>query len=104
QGTRRGRGTHTQEKIDKNNVLADRLSLITVNANGRVITICNLIRKLIENVQGTIDWAKDKLPSFKEAGKDHGSLLDALSQSLTQIVGGVTLLLAGVLNLLASRV
>ncbi|KAJ7811554.1 hypothetical protein B0H14DRAFT_3479669 [Mycena olivaceomarginata] len=35
----------------------------------------------------------------QEAKKDLGPLLDALGQPLTQIVGGVGLLLAGVLNL-----
>ncbi|KAJ7775329.1 hypothetical protein B0H16DRAFT_1712909 [Mycena metata] len=54
---------------------------------------------MIQDVGGTIDWAKDKLESFPKAKKDLGPLLDALSQPLTQIVGGVVLLLTGVLNL-----
>lgn len=50
-------------------------------------------------MQGTIDWAKNKLEGFPKAKKDLGPLLDALAAPLTQIVGGVGLLLAGVLNL-----
>ncbi|KAJ7137396.1 hypothetical protein C8R43DRAFT_1238920 [Mycena crocata] len=55
--------------------------------------------KLVEEVGGTIEWAKDKLDSFPKSKRDLGPLLDALGQPLTQIVGGVGLLLAGVLNL-----
>lgn len=54
---------------------------------------------MVQEVQGTIDWAKDKLAAFPKAKKDLGPLLDALGQPLTQIVGGIGLLLAGVLNL-----
>lgn len=71
--------------------------------------------QLAENVEGTIQWAKDKLDSFPKAKRDLGPLLDALSRTsfrirdsswitespsepLTQIVAGVGLLLAGVLN------
>ncbi|KAF5363829.1 hypothetical protein D9756_001145 [Leucocoprinus leucothites] len=165
----------TQEEIDQDNALADRLSLIIEDANERVVPICQMIRKhienmeakkeedrdeaelvkqvkplieqaekilnetkgavhgadpdkrltnkskrnmqdhvatpseqrlaealkvLAENVEGTIQWAKDKLDSFPKAKRDLGPLLDALSQPLTQIVAGVGLLLAGVLNLL----
>lgn len=60
--------------------------------------------QFIEEVQGTIDWAKDKLEAFPKAKKDLGPLLDALGQPITQIVGGVALLLAGVLNLLGNLV
>ncbi|KAF9073181.1 hypothetical protein BDP27DRAFT_1381769 [Rhodocollybia butyracea] len=45
---------------------------------------------------------RDKLDSFPKAKRDLGPLLDALGQPLTQIVGGVGLLLAGVLNLLGN--
>ncbi|KAJ7676966.1 hypothetical protein DFH06DRAFT_1169443 [Mycena polygramma] len=58
------------------------------------------LKVMVEEVGGTIEWAKDKLDSFPKAKRDLGPLLDALGQPLTQIVGGVTLLLAGVLNLL----
>ncbi|KAH8929895.1 hypothetical protein BT69DRAFT_1255909 [Atractiella rhizophila] len=57
------------------------------------------LKVMIEEVGGTIEWAKGKLDSFPKAKKDLGPLLDALGQPLTQIVGGVALLLAGVLNL-----
>lgn len=35
---------------------------------------------MVEEVQGTIDWAKDKLESFPKAKKDLGPLLDALGR------------------------
>lgn len=74
---------------------------------------------MLEEVGGTIEWARDKLDSFPKAKKDLGPLLDALgrryflfpvvdkqlmitAEPLTQIVGGVGLLLAGVLNLLGN--
>lgn len=71
----------------------------------------------MEEVGGTIEWGKDKLNSFPKAKKDIGPLLDALSREyqtvplirafshtkyqepLTQIIGGVVLLVGGVLNL-----
>jgi hypothetical protein len=73
--------------------------------------------QLLTEVGGTIDWAKDKLNKFPKAKRDLGPLLDALgrtslfsmiyfvtltrdtSEPLTQIIGGVGLLLTGVLNL-----
>lgn len=77
---------------------------------------------MIGEVGGTIEWAKDKLDSFPKAKRDLGPLLDALGRKsypslislflthntsilftnvepLTQIVSGVAMLLAGVLNL-----
>ncbi|KAF6743872.1 hypothetical protein DFP72DRAFT_993608 [Ephemerocybe angulata] len=60
------------------------------------------LKTMIEEVQGTIEWAKGKLDSYPKAKKDLGPLLDALGQPLTQIVGGVGLLLAGVLNLVGN--
>jgi len=62
--------------------------------------LAEALKTLMEEVQGTIEWAKDKLDSFPKAKRDLGPLLDALGQPLTQIVGGVALLLTGVLNLL----
>ncbi|KAF8241031.1 hypothetical protein L208DRAFT_1420164 [Tricholoma matsutake] len=62
--------------------------------------LAEALKVLLEEVGGTVEWAKDKLDSFPKAKRDLGPLLDALSQPLTQIVGGVGLLLAGVLNLL----
>lgn len=62
--------------------------------------LAEALKTLMEEVHGTIEWAKDKLDSFPKAKRDLGPLLDALGQPLTQIVGGVGLLLAGVLNLL----
>lgn len=35
---------------------------------------------MIENVQGTVNWAKDKLDSFPKAKRDLGPLLDALGR------------------------
>jgi hypothetical protein len=64
--------------------------------------LAQALKVLIEEGQGTIDWAKDKLEAFPKAKKDLGPLLDALGAPITQIVGGVGLLLAGVLNLLNS--
>jgi len=61
--------------------------------------LAEALKVLIEEVGGTIDWAKNKLDNFPKAKKDLGPLLDALGQPLTQIVGGVGLLLTGVLNL-----
>ncbi|KAF9447327.1 hypothetical protein P691DRAFT_611748, partial [Macrolepiota fuliginosa MF-IS2] len=167
--------SRTQQQIDQDNFLAERLAGIIEDANEQVIPICKMIRKHIENmearkeedrneeelvkqvkplieqaekilnqtngavrgadpdnrlankakrnmqdhkaspqeqrlaeslkvlleeVQGTIDWAKGKLDAFPKAKRDLGPLLDALGQPLTQIVGGVALLLTGVLNLL----
>ncbi|THU94108.1 hypothetical protein K435DRAFT_860847 [Dendrothele bispora CBS 962.96] len=42
------------------------------------------------------------LDSFPKAKRDLGPLLDALGQPLTQIVAGVGMLLAGVLNLVGN--
>jgi len=61
--------------------------------------LAEALKVLLEEVGGTIEWARDKLDSFPKAKRDLGPLLDALGQPLTQIVGGVGLLLAGVLNL-----
>ncbi|PBK93156.1 hypothetical protein ARMGADRAFT_1046126 [Armillaria gallica] len=61
--------------------------------------LAEAVKVLVEEVGGTIEWAKNKLDSFPKAKRDLGPLLDALGQPLTQIVGGVGLLLAGVLNL-----
>ncbi|KAI0345022.1 hypothetical protein BDW22DRAFT_1418359 [Trametopsis cervina] len=57
------------------------------------------LKVMVEDVGGTIEWARNKLDAFPKAKRDLGPLLDALGQPLTQIVGGVGLLLAGVLNL-----
>ncbi|KAJ6563835.1 hypothetical protein B0H19DRAFT_1209772 [Mycena capillaripes] len=54
----------------------------------------------VEEVGGTIEWAKDKLDSFSEAKRDLGPLLDALGRALS-VVSGVGLLLTGVLNLVS---
>jgi len=62
--------------------------------------LAEALKVLMEEVGGTIEWAKDKLDGLPKAKRDLGPLLDALGQPLTQIVGGVGLLLAGVLNLL----
>ncbi|KAH8915155.1 hypothetical protein BT69DRAFT_1216684 [Atractiella rhizophila] len=64
--------------------------------------LAEALKVLIEEVGGTIEWAKGKLDSFPKAKKDLGPLLDALGQPLTQIVGGIGLLLSGVLNLVAN--
>ncbi|KAJ3520403.1 hypothetical protein NMY22_g12775 [Coprinellus aureogranulatus] len=64
--------------------------------------LAEALKIMIEEVQGTIEWAKGKLDSYPKAKKDLGPLLDALGQPLTQIVGGVGLLLAGVLNLVGN--
>ncbi|KAJ7460196.1 hypothetical protein FB451DRAFT_1045481 [Mycena latifolia] len=61
--------------------------------------LAEALKVMVQEVGGTIEWARDKLDSFPKAKKDLGPLLDALGQPLTQIVGGVGLLLAGVLNL-----
>ncbi|KAJ7811550.1 hypothetical protein B0H14DRAFT_3112333 [Mycena olivaceomarginata] len=61
--------------------------------------LAEAVKVLVQEVGGTIEWARDKLDAFPKAKRDLGPLLDALGQPLTQIVGGVGLLLAGVLNL-----
>ncbi|TRM65196.1 hypothetical protein BD626DRAFT_615539 [Schizophyllum amplum] len=61
--------------------------------------LAEALKVMIEEVGGTIEWAKGKLDAFPKAKKDLGPLLDALGQPLTQIVGGVAILLTGVLNL-----
>jgi len=62
--------------------------------------LAEALKILVSEVGGTIDWARNKLNSFPKAKRDLGPLLDALGQPLTQIIGGVGLLLTGVLNLL----
>jgi hypothetical protein len=74
---------------------------------------------MIEEVGGTIEWARNKLDSFPKAKRDLGPLFDALGRKcsasfrsfstetvllepLTQIVAGVGMLLAGVLNLVGN--
>ncbi|KAJ6489037.1 hypothetical protein C8R45DRAFT_1213608 [Mycena sanguinolenta] len=61
--------------------------------------LAEALKVLVQEVGGTIEWARDKLDSFPKAKRDLGPMLDALGQPLTQIIGGVGLLLAGVLNL-----
>ncbi|KAJ7617331.1 hypothetical protein FB45DRAFT_1007881 [Roridomyces roridus] len=61
--------------------------------------LAEALKVLMQEVGGTIEWARDKLDSFPKAKRDLGPMLDALGQPLTQIIGGVALLLAGVLNL-----
>ncbi|KAI5892480.1 uncharacterized protein SCHCODRAFT_02748684 [Schizophyllum commune H4-8] len=61
--------------------------------------LAEALKVLVEEVGGTIEWAREKLEHYPKAKKDLGPLLDALGQPLTQIVGGVAILLAGVLNL-----
>jgi len=61
--------------------------------------LAEALKVMVEEVGGTIEWAKNKLDSFPKAKRDLGPLLDALGQPLTQIVGGVALLLHGVLGL-----
>ncbi|KAJ7157085.1 hypothetical protein C8R46DRAFT_958938 [Mycena filopes] len=62
--------------------------------------LAEALKVMVQEVGGTIEWARDKLDSFPKAKKDLGPLLDAMGQPLTQIIGGVALLLTGVLNLL----
>ncbi|KAK6981525.1 Lea domain-containing protein [Favolaschia claudopus] len=61
--------------------------------------LAEALKVMVQDVGGTVEWAKDKLNAFPKAKKDLGPLLDAVSQPLTQIVGAVCLLVAGVLNL-----
>ncbi|THU94107.1 hypothetical protein K435DRAFT_598104, partial [Dendrothele bispora CBS 962.96] len=60
--------------------------------------LAEALKVMVEEVGGTIEWARNKLDSFPKAKRDLGPLLDALGQPLTQIVAGVGMLLAGVLN------
>ncbi|KAF5361145.1 hypothetical protein D9758_009018 [Tetrapyrgos nigripes] len=62
--------------------------------------LAEALKVLTEEVGGTIEWARGKLDSFPKAKRELGPLLDALAQPLTQIIAGVGMLLAGVLNLL----
>lgn len=39
---------------------------------------------MVEEVQGTIEWAKDKLEAFPKAKRDLGPLLDALGGKLVK--------------------
>ncbi|THU77406.1 hypothetical protein K435DRAFT_824347 [Dendrothele bispora CBS 962.96] len=64
--------------------------------------LAEALKVMIEEVGGTIEWARNKLDSFPKAKRDLGPLLDALGQPLTQIVAGVGMLLAGVLNLVGN--
>ncbi|KAJ3806253.1 hypothetical protein EV368DRAFT_76601 [Lentinula lateritia] len=61
--------------------------------------LAEALKVMIEEVRGTIEWARNKLDSFPKAKRDLGPLLDALGRPLTQIVSGVAILLAGILNL-----
>jgi len=72
------------------------------NATPEEQRLAEALKVMVEEVGGTIEWAKDKLENFPKAKRDLGPLLDALGQPLTQIVGGVGLLLTGVLNLLGN--
>ncbi|THU77405.1 hypothetical protein K435DRAFT_583221, partial [Dendrothele bispora CBS 962.96] len=64
--------------------------------------LAEALKVMVEEVGGTIEWARNKLDSFPKAKRDLGPLLDALGQPLTQIVAGVGMLLAGVLNLVGN--
>ncbi|KAF7782874.1 hypothetical protein Agabi119p4_2250 [Agaricus bisporus var. burnettii] len=90
--------------LDENKQITNRVKIRTLDhsATPAEQRLAEALKVLVENVQGTIDWAKDKLQSFPKAQRDLGPLLDALGQPITQIVGGVGLLLAGVLNLLGN--
>ncbi|KAF5364410.1 hypothetical protein D9758_010693 [Tetrapyrgos nigripes] len=72
------------------------------NATPEEQRLAQAVKVLFEEVGGTIEWARDKLDNFPKAKRDLGPLLDALGQPLTQIVGGVMMLLAGVLNLVGN--
>lgn len=61
-------------------------------------------RQLVKDVGGTIEWANNEINNLPKTKKDLGPLFDALGQPLTQIVGAVGLLVAGVLNLLSNIV
>ncbi|KAJ3782676.1 hypothetical protein GGU10DRAFT_297483, partial [Lentinula aff. detonsa] len=89
---------------DPDNRLSDKAKrhAQTHNATPEEQRLAEALKVLLEEVGGTIEWARDKLDSFPKAKKDLGPLLDALGQPLTQIVGGVGLLLAGVLNLVGN--
>ncbi|KAH9483429.1 hypothetical protein JR316_0002896 [Psilocybe cubensis] len=76
--------------------------LKTEQASPEQERLAEALKVLVEEVQGTVQWAKEKLNNFPKAKRDLGPLLDALTHPLTQIVGGVGLLLAGVLNLLGN--
>jgi hypothetical protein len=69
------------------------------NATPEEQRLAEALKVMVQEVGGTIEWAKDKLDAFPKAKRDLGPLLDAMGQPLTQIIGGVGLLLAGVLNL-----
>ncbi|KAJ7044959.1 hypothetical protein C8F04DRAFT_1026202 [Mycena alexandri] len=69
------------------------------NATPEEQRLAEALKVMVQEVGGTIEWARDKLDSFPKAKKDLGPLLDAMGQPLTQIIGGVALLLTGVLNL-----
>ncbi|KIK56354.1 hypothetical protein GYMLUDRAFT_174345 [Collybiopsis luxurians FD-317 M1] len=89
---------------DPDNRLSDRAKrhAQTHRATPEEQRLAEALKVLLEEVGGTIEWARDKLDSFPKAKRDLGPLLDALGQPLTQIVGGVGMLLAGVLNLLGN--
>ena len=42
--------------------------------------LAEALKVMIEEVQGTIEWAKDKLNAFPKAKSDLGPLLDALGR------------------------
>ncbi|KAF5364437.1 hypothetical protein D9758_010679 [Tetrapyrgos nigripes] len=72
------------------------------NATPEEQRLAQALKVMVEEVGGTIEWARNKLDSFPKAKRDLGPLLDALGQPLTQIVAGVGMLLAGVLNLVGN--
>ncbi|KAJ7611924.1 hypothetical protein DFH06DRAFT_1345320 [Mycena polygramma] len=86
---------------DPNNRLSNKAtrSVADHSATPEEQRLAEALKILVEEVGGTIEWARDKLDSFPKAKSDLGPLLDAMGQPLTQIVGGVGLLLTGVLNL-----
>ncbi|KAJ7922494.1 hypothetical protein B0H13DRAFT_1982800 [Mycena leptocephala] len=62
--------------------------------------LAEALKVMVEEVGGTIQWARDKLDAYPKAKRDLGPLLEAVSRgTFDPNRRGVMLLLAGVLNL-----
>lgn len=69
--------------------LAEALKVVSRIAFYLNPSILMSLQQMIQEVGGTLDWAKDKLDSFPKAKKDLGPLLDAVSRTSPILVIGV---------------
>ncbi|KAL9712303.1 hypothetical protein Ac2012v2_003537 [Leucoagaricus gongylophorus] len=85
QGEETQKDSRTQEEVDQDNALADRLSLIIEDANEKIVPICEMIRKHIENMEAKKEEDRDE----DELVKQVKPLLEQADKTLNETKGAV---------------